>query len=101
MPATSIGYPIKWTDVPREGVYEATVEIDYDGRVAQWEGSFTVGDPVLEDLEDRGVDVPSGLPIVPIATAAGVIAAALAGWWRRSKEKAVLSASNGSGIRFA
>lgn len=81
VPGTSIGYPIKWTDIPREGVYEATVEIDYDGRVAQWSGTFTVGDPVLADLEDRGVDVPGGVPVIPIAIAGGMLAAGVTGWW--------------------
>lgn len=88
VPATSIGYPIKWTDDPREGVFEATVEIRYEGGVAQWAGSITVGDPLLEDLVDRGVDVPGGLPIVPIATVVVVIAAAIAGWWAVRRRRA-------------
>lgn len=88
VPGTSIGYPIKWTDIPREGIYEATVEIDYDGRVAQWSGSFTVGDPVLADLEDSGVDVPGGFPVVPIAIAGVVLAAGATGWWTIRRRRA-------------
>lgn len=87
VPGTSIGYPLKWTDDPEEGVYEARVEIDYDGRVAEWTGSFTVGDPVLADLEDRGVDVPGGLPILPAVTAAGVVGAVAIGWWAKRKRR--------------
>lgn len=75
IPATSIGYPIKWTDDPREGEYEAAVEIEYDGRTAAWSGSFTVGDPVLEDLEDRGVEVAGGFPFVLVGTVVGLLAA--------------------------
>lgn len=81
VPGTSIGYPIKWTDDPREGVYDAHVEIDYEGRVAEWTGSFTVGDPVIAELQDRGVDVPGGLPVVPIATTAALLGAVAVTWW--------------------
>lgn len=89
VPKTSIGYPIDWTDEPQEGVFEATVEIDYDDGVAKWEGTFTVGNPVLEDLEDRGVDVPQTFPIVPVAAAA--LAAAAVGLWalRRRRGRAM------------
>lgn len=75
VPATSIGYPIKWTDDPREGVYDAHVEIDYDDdKVARWDGTFTVGDPVLEELEDRGVAVVGGgLPRWMVLAPAGII----------------------------
>ncbi|MDQ3914432.1 MAG: DUF916 domain-containing protein [Actinomycetota bacterium] len=81
VPGTRIGYPVKWTDDPREGTYDARVEISYEGKVAEWSGTFTIGDPLLADLEDRGVEVADGFPIVPVGAAAGAIAALAAGWW--------------------
>lgn len=88
VPGTSIGYPVKWTDQPQEGVYEARVEIAYDGQTAEWAGSVIVGDPVLEDLEDRGVEVPSRFPILPVGGAAAVIVAAVVGWWSLRRRRA-------------
>lgn len=83
VPGTSIGYPLKWTDDPQEGEYEAAVTISYEGGVAEWAGTFTVGDPVLDELEDRGVAVARGLPLVLIATAvAGLAAVGALVWWR-------------------
>lgn len=87
VPGTSIGYPIKWTDDPREGTYDARVEIDYEGRVAEWIGSFTVGDPVLADLEDRGVNVPGGFPTVPVAIASAGVAAVTVVWTVRRRNR--------------
>lgn len=90
VPKTSIGYPIKWTDEPEEGVFEATVEIDYEDGVAEWAGTFTVGNPVLEDLEDRGVEVPKTFPIVPAAFGVALAAGAVC-WWalRRRRRRSV------------
>lgn len=75
VPGTSIGYPVKWTEEPEEGEYRAVVEIVYDDdKVARWEGTFTVGDPVLEELEDRGgAVVGGGLPRWMVLAPAGII----------------------------
>lgn len=56
VPRTSIAYPIKWDAEAQDGEYPARVELRYGDRVARWEGSFTVGEKVLEDLADRRVD---------------------------------------------
>ncbi|HEX2057546.1 MAG TPA: DUF916 domain-containing protein [Actinomycetota bacterium] len=78
VPGTSIGYPIKWADEPEEGSYRAAVEIEYDGRVAEWAGAFTVGEQLVAELEDRGVEVPSEFPLLPVAVAAAAAVAAVA-----------------------
>lgn len=53
VPRTSIAYPVKWDAEVDDGEYPARVELRYAGRVARWEGSFTVGEDLLEDLADR------------------------------------------------
>jgi len=57
VPGTSIAYPVKWTDSVAEGEYSARVEVEYEGGVANWEGTFTVGPGVLEELAERGVEI--------------------------------------------
>ena len=61
VPRTSIRYPIKWDADAVDGEYPARVELRYGDRVAHWEGSFILGEEVLEDLADRRVD-PAGAP---------------------------------------
>jgi hypothetical protein len=87
VPETSIAYPVRWTDSVPKGEYGARVEVEYEGGVASWEGTFTVGRGVLEELSERGVEVPdSSRPMwVWVAVAAGVVALAglLLFWLRR------------------
>ena len=82
VPDTSIGYPLKWMDSPQEGEYRGVVEITYDEgeKVARWEGTFVVGDPVLDELEDRGAATSRGRPawMAPAAGAAALLLAAAA-----------------------
>lgn len=79
VPGTSIAYPVKWTDDPEDGEHRAVVELRYGDGVARWEGAFTVGEQVRDDLEDRQVDPPSdrdgGGSDVPMALIAGGAAA--------------------------
>ena len=55
VPGTSIAYPIKWEVTPEDGEYEAIVNIDYQNGKghAEWEGTFTVGQAVSEELDKR------------------------------------------------
>jgi len=61
VPRTSIAYPVKWATEAPDGAYPARVELRYGDRTSRWEGTFTVGQEVLEDLADRQV-APSGRP---------------------------------------
>lgn len=62
VPRTSIGYPIKWTARPRQGSYDACVDLRYTGsRRAHWCGSFAVDAQIARELEARGV--PVGAPL--------------------------------------
>jgi hypothetical protein len=38
------------------------VRIEYDDKVATWEGQFTLGDEVQEELADRQVEPPGDAP---------------------------------------
>lgn len=58
VPGTSIAYPIKWPVADPDGQHEAVVELRYGGEIAEWEGSFAVGDETLEELGDRQVASP-------------------------------------------
>lgn len=83
VPRTSIGYPVKWQDAD-DGEYPATVELSYGGRTARWEGSFTVGDEVLDQLADRQVTPGAAadgdsLPLLPLLGAAVAGAVLIAG----------------------
>lgn len=76
VPDTSIAYPIKWTDSVQDGDYRARVEIRYDGRIANWDGTFTIGQAVREELTDRQVGTPQatdddggGAPVAALAAA--------------------------------
>lgn len=87
VPRTSIAYPVKWRTEAKDGQYPARVELRYGDRTAQWDGTFTVGQEVLEELADRRVAPPespeaddegSGLP-VPALVGAAVGGAVLVG----------------------
>jgi hypothetical protein len=73
VPATSIAYPIKWTDKALDGAHRAHVEIRYGERLAVWDGTFTVGEALREEQANRQVTPPadtspkSGLPLGIIA----------------------------------
>jgi hypothetical protein len=92
VPRTSIAYPIKWDAEAQDGEYPARVELRYGGRVAQWVGSFTLGEEVLEDLADRRVD-PAGEP--DREDASGVPWPALAG---AAAGTAVAAVAVGAGV---
>lgn len=55
VPGTGTSFPFRWaaTSVP-SGSYPVTVEIDYGGRLATWEGEVIVGAGVQDDLRGRG-----------------------------------------------
>jgi len=78
VPGTSIAYPVRWTDSAPEGEYEARVEIDFEGGTATWQGAFTVGKAVLQELAQRGVRAPdrSGFPWWAVTVAVGAVAIA-------------------------
>jgi hypothetical protein len=59
VPGTSIAYPIKWTEATDDGNYRAQVDIRYGERVARWNGTFTVGEAVREELAERQVETPA------------------------------------------
>ncbi|MGH2821099.1 MAG: WxL protein peptidoglycan domain-containing protein, partial [Actinomycetota bacterium] len=105
VPGTSIAYPVRWTDSVPEGEYSARVEVEYEDGVASWEGTFTVGRGVLEELAERGVEVPeSSRPSwVWVAVAAGAVA--LAGlflfWLRRRTPERVSGRPRGVGTPSA
>jgi hypothetical protein len=77
VPGTSIAYPVKWTDKALDGDHPAHAEIRYGDRVAEWDGTFTMGKAVREEQANRQVTPPAptgggsyGFPIVPVAGAA-------------------------------
>jgi hypothetical protein len=90
VPGTSVAYPLKWTERPRDGEYRARVDLRYGSRTAVWEGTFTVGEQVSAELVDRGAadtaDRPQSNSILLAlaaagAGAAGVLALALLAWF--------------------
>lgn len=62
LPRTAIRYPVKWTTEPRSGTFAGRVDIEYGGRHATWEGNFSVGEHVREELADRQVHPGSRRP---------------------------------------
>lgn len=65
VPTASTGYPVKWKTDPAQGTYQAEAQIRYAGgtKVANWSGSFIVGDAEMKTLEDRLVGgTTGGLP---------------------------------------
>jgi hypothetical protein len=65
LPGTAIRYPVKWTTEARGGTFFGRVDIEYGGEHATWEGSFTVGERVREELADRQVGRGGG-PLSPL-----------------------------------
>lgn len=59
VPGTAIAYPIKWSTDANDGEHEAVVELRYGDEVARWDGTFTVGEEVRDELEERQVTPPS------------------------------------------
>jgi hypothetical protein len=55
VPGTTIGYPIRWAESAAEGEYGARVEINYEGEIATWEGTFTIGQEQSQQLAERGI----------------------------------------------
>ncbi|MDP9069502.1 MAG: DUF916 domain-containing protein [Actinomycetota bacterium] len=91
VPRTSIAYPIQWVAAADNGTYDAAVEIRYDDKIATWEGTFTVGDAVQEELAQRQTNRPprDWLPIitmVALVLAAGLLLLLLKERRRTSKE---------------
>lgn len=69
VPGTSIAYPIQWAVSADNGTYDAAVDIRYDGKVATWEGTFTLGQTVQDELAQRQTNRPprDWLPIITVA----------------------------------
>lgn len=84
---TAIEFPVKWAEDPETGEYRAEVEIEYAaGKIARWEGTFVVGDPVLQELEDRGGATAGGMPWLWIlALGTLLLGGVLAVWLRRRR----------------
>jgi len=90
VPDTSISYALKWTTDAEDGTHPARVEITYgDGKVAVWEGTFTVGDDVRDDQANRQVESAApattssdGVPVAVLVAAvlATLLVASLIFW---------------------
>jgi hypothetical protein len=52
LPGTSIAYPIQWATKPAEQAYDAKVSITYNGKTADWSGSFTIGQTAVSELKN-------------------------------------------------
>lgn len=82
VPGTTIAYPVKWDVNAADGEHEAVVELRYGDAVARWTGSFTVGEKIRDELEERQVETPPAQPDsdsdIPMpAIVGGALAAAL------------------------
>jgi hypothetical protein len=53
LPGTSFTYPIAWSQNPEQKTYDATVSISYNGKSADWSGSFSVGQTAVSELQNR------------------------------------------------
>lgn len=96
VPDTAIDYPIQWTVAADNGTYAAAVEVRYDDKTATWEGEFTLGDEVQEELAQRQTNRPprDWLPIITagaLALALGAIFLLLRERRRATKNAAVTS----------
>lgn len=96
VPGTRIAYPIRWKNDARDGEYPARVEIDYEvgpsSRTVEWQGTFTLGEAILEDLEQRGGGTGGGAPLWLWPTIAGVALAFLAAAWLLLRRRRVQAA---------
>lgn len=59
VPGTAIAYPVKWRADADDIEHQAAVELRYGDKVARWEGTFTVGERVRDELEERQVTSPA------------------------------------------
>lgn len=83
VPGTGIGYPVLWTREPDPGRHAAEVRIEYGGgRVAEWTGTFTVGERLIDQLAsaDERNDGAGVLLLLSAAVALG--GAFYLGMWR-------------------
>jgi hypothetical protein len=53
LPGTSVSYPIVWSENPEQRKYDARVSISYNGKSADWSGSFSVGQTAVSELLNR------------------------------------------------
>lgn len=51
LPGTSIAYPIEWSQNPEQDTYDAKVSVSYNGKTADWSGSFSVGQTAVSELQ--------------------------------------------------
>lgn len=61
VPGTGTVFPFRWASasIP-SGSYEVSIEVDYGGSAASWQGEVLVGSAVQSDLRGRGVGEGSG-----------------------------------------
>jgi hypothetical protein len=52
LPGTSLAYPIPWSDNPDAKTYDATVTISYNGKTADWSGTFQIGETAVSELQN-------------------------------------------------
>lgn len=80
VPGTSIAYPVAWSPDAADGEHPTQVEVRYGDQVAAWNGTVSVDEQVLDELDDRQVDAPAadGTAGISVAVLAGLAAAALA-----------------------
>ena len=52
LPGTSVTYPIVWSQNPEQKTYDAKVSISYNGKSADWSGSFSVGQTAVSELQN-------------------------------------------------
>jgi hypothetical protein len=101
LPGTSITYPIAWSRNPDQKTYDTKVSISYNGESADWSGSFSVGQTVVSELQNRqtnpspaasGSKLPLGVLIAIIAGAVAwliiVAGVALLVWGRAKRRRA-------------
>lgn len=56
VPRTGTTFPFRWdaSSIP-SGAYDVSIEVDYGGSIATWQGEVVVGAAVQSDLRGRGV----------------------------------------------
>jgi hypothetical protein len=52
LPGTSIAYPIQWSDNPDQKTFDAKVTISYNGKTADWSGTFQIGATAVSELQN-------------------------------------------------
>jgi hypothetical protein len=83
VPGTDIGFPVLWTREPSPGRYAAEVRIEYGGgRVAEWTGTFTVGEKLIDQLSSADGGGDSEALRVLLVAALVVGGAFYVGMWR-------------------